>query len=49
MYKVPQKWIFACGECGCIFTINAKKQENKCPVCEASAGQQIEGFKYDGL
>jgi DNA-directed RNA polymerase subunit RPC12/RpoP len=46
VYQVPQKWIFACGECGCIFTINAKQQKNNCPVCKSNAMTQIKGFDY---
>ena len=46
VYQVPQKLIFACGECGCIFTINAKKQSSKCPVCQSNAMVQIKGFDY---
>ena len=45
-YKVPQKWIFACGECGCVFTINARKQTNQCPMCQSKGMLQIEGLNY---
>ena len=43
---LPQKWIFACGDCGCIFTTMAEKQTGLCPVCKSSDMDKIEGFKY---
>jgi hypothetical protein len=46
MEVFPQKWIFACGDCGCIFTTMAEKQTGLCPVCKSSDMDKIEGFKY---
>jgi predicted Zn-ribbon and HTH transcriptional regulator len=43
---IPQKWIFACGDCGCIFTTMAKKQTGICPVCKSTDRNKIEGFNY---
>ena len=43
---LPQKWVFACGDCGCIFTTMAEKQTGLCPVCKSSDMDKIEGFKY---
>ena len=44
--ELPQKWIFACGDCGCIFTTMAEKQTGLCPVCKSGDMDKIEGFKY---
>jgi predicted Zn-ribbon and HTH transcriptional regulator len=46
MGEIPQKWIFACGDCGCIFTTMAEKQTGICPVCKSSDRNKIEGFNY---
>jgi predicted Zn-ribbon and HTH transcriptional regulator len=46
MGEIPQKWIFACGDCGCIFTTMAEKQTGICPVCKSSDMNKIEGFNY---
>jgi len=46
MGVIPQKWIFACGDCGCIFTTMAEKQTGICPVCKSSDRNTIEGFIY---
>ena len=46
MGGIPQKWLFACGDCGCIFTTMAEKQTGLCPVCKSSVMDKIEGFKY---
>jgi hypothetical protein len=46
MTRIPQKWLFACGDCGCIFTTMAEKQTGICPVCKSSDMDKIEGFKY---
>jgi hypothetical protein len=46
MGAIPQKWIFACCDCGCIFTTMAEKQTGICPVCKSTARNQIEGFDY---
>jgi len=32
MGPIPQKWLFACGDCGCIFTTMAEKQTGICPA-----------------
>jgi rRNA maturation endonuclease Nob1 len=44
MGAIPQKWIFACSACGCIFTTMAEKQTGLCPVCKSSDMNKIEGF-----
>ena len=49
VYQVPQKWTFACGECGCVFTINAKKQSNKCPVCHSKRYGTNKGIQLSDL
>ena len=36
MEAIPKKWIFACVDCGCIFTTMAEKQTGICPVCKSS-------------
>ena len=46
MGAIPQKWIFACIDCGCIFTTMAEKQTGICPVCKNSDRNTIEGFSY---
>jgi hypothetical protein len=46
MGGIPQKWIFACVNCGCIFTTMAEKQTGICPVCKSSDRNTIEGFIY---
>jgi predicted Zn-ribbon and HTH transcriptional regulator len=46
MGAIPQKWIFACCDCGCIFTTMAEKQTGLCPVCKSSDRNKIEGFNY---
>jgi predicted Zn-ribbon and HTH transcriptional regulator len=46
MGALPQKWIFACGNCGCIFTTMAEKQTGLCPVCKSSDMDKIEGLNY---
>jgi predicted Zn-ribbon and HTH transcriptional regulator len=46
MGAIPQKWIFACVDCGCIFTTMAEKQAGICPVCKSSDMDRIEGFIY---
>lgn len=46
---IPQKWIFGCIDCGCMFTINAKNQENKCPLCKSRKYDKIEGFNYSSI
>ena len=46
MGAIPQKWLFACHDCGCIFTTMAEKQTGLCPVCKSSDMDKIEGFKY---
>ena len=46
MGAIPQKWIFACVDCGCIFTTMAEKQTGICPVCKSTDRNQIEGFNY---
>jgi predicted Zn-ribbon and HTH transcriptional regulator len=46
MTGIPQKWLFACGDCGCIFTTMAEKQTGICPVCKSSDMDKIEGFNY---
>jgi len=46
MGAIPQKWLFACGDCGCIFTTMAEKQTGLCPVCKSSDRNTIEGFNY---
>ena len=43
---IPQKWIFACVNCGCISTTMAEKQTGICPVCKSSNRNTIEGFIY---
>jgi len=42
----PQKWIFACGDCGCIFTTMAENQSGLCPAFKSSDMNKIEGFNY---
>jgi hypothetical protein len=42
MGAIPQKWIFACVDCGCIFTTMAEKQTGICPVCKSSERNTIE-------
>ena len=44
MGAIPQKWIFACVDCGCIFTTMAEKQTGKCPVCKSSIRITIEAI-----
>jgi hypothetical protein len=46
MGALPQKWIFACADCGCIFTTMAEKQTGICPLCKSSDRNMIEGFNY---
>jgi hypothetical protein len=46
MGAIPQKWIFACVNCGCIFTTMAEKQTGICPVCKSRDRNTIEGFIY---
>ena len=45
MAPIAQKWIFACVECGCIFTKKAKNQRNNCPVCKSQSAEKIEGIQ----
>jgi len=42
MSAIPRKWIFACVDCGCIFTTMAEKQTGACPVCKSSDKNKIE-------
>ena len=35
MGAIPQKWLFACGDCGCIFTTMAEKQTGLCQYAKA--------------
>jgi predicted Zn-ribbon and HTH transcriptional regulator len=46
MGAIPQKWLFACSDCGCIFTTMAEKQTGLCPVCKSRDMEKIEGLKY---
>jgi hypothetical protein len=46
MGTIPQKWIFACIDCGCIFTTMAEKQTGLYPVCKSSDMDKIEGLNY---
>ena len=43
---VPQKNVFACGDCGCMYTIKPQKGGSKCPVCKSEYRLRIEGFTY---
>jgi hypothetical protein len=36
MGPIPQKWLFACGDCGCIFTTMAEKQTGIMPNSEST-------------
>ena len=44
MGAIPQKWIFSCVDCGCVFNSMAEKQTGICPVCRSSDRDMIEGF-----
>jgi len=41
MGVISPKWIFACVDCGCIFTTMAEKQTGICPVCKSSDMKHI--------
>ena len=45
--RIAQKWLRVCYECGCVFSLRAAKQKNKCPACGSQACDQIEGFKNE--
>jgi predicted Zn-ribbon and HTH transcriptional regulator len=44
---IPQKFIHACVECGCVFSIKANVQDSQCPVCNSESFEKIEGFEYE--
>ena len=39
---IPQKNVFACGDCGCMYTIKPQKGGSKCPVCKSEYRDRIE-------
>ena len=41
-----RKNVFACGDCGCMYTIRPQKGGSKCPVCKSEYRLRIEGFTY---
>lgn len=49
MGLILQRWIVACVDCGCIFSLSSKRSEaaGECPVCKSRSNQNIEGFKYN--
>ncbi|HEX6561404.1 MAG TPA: hypothetical protein VF016_05190 [Nitrososphaera sp.] len=45
---IKQKNIYACTNCGVIFTLSAVTQKtNICPVCKSPRMDKIEGFDYN--
>lgn len=45
---IKQKHIYACTNCGVIFTLSAvTRKTDNCPVCKSSRIDKIEGFNYD--
>jgi hypothetical protein len=45
---IKQKNIYACTNCGVIFTLSAVMQKtDACPVCKSPRMDRIEGFNYN--
>jgi hypothetical protein len=45
---IKQRYVFACTDCGILFTVDARKsKDNICPASKSPYIDKIEGFKYD--